>query len=85
MFKAGFMGNYCELTLDVCVSNPCMNNGLCENRQGGMYRCVCSEGYTGLKCQHKRLKTLCDPCPCLNSGTCVVNGPSGFEWYVFKV
>ncbi len=43
---AGFTGDYCEIEINLCYSNPCMNGGVCARREGG-YTCICREDYTG--------------------------------------
>ena len=36
--------------VDHCFSNPCANNGTCNNSLHG-YRCSCPEGFTGSLCE----------------------------------
>ena len=36
--------------VDHCFSNPCANNGTCNNSLHG-YRCSCPEGFTGSRCE----------------------------------
>lgn len=44
----GFTGDYCEIEINMCYSNPCLNGGVCTRREGG-YTCMCRENFTG-KC-----------------------------------
>ena len=43
-------GLNCELTVDVCVPNPCQNNATCTNHYTN-YTCTCTEDYTGNNCE----------------------------------
>ncbi|XP_044133380.1 cadherin EGF LAG seven-pass G-type receptor 3-like [Bufo gargarizans] len=42
----GFTGDYCEIEINLCYSNPCQNGGVCARREGG-YTCICQERFTG--------------------------------------
>ncbi|XP_069560144.1 sushi, nidogen and EGF-like domain-containing protein 1 isoform X4 [Brachyistius frenatus] len=56
----------CE-EINECLSQPCLNGGTCRNKMGS-YQCVCSDGFSGNRCQ-----TVEDPCvlkPCGNRGRC---------------
>ena len=48
---AGYQGPLCELDVDECWSNPCMNGGTCITPRVAMYECVCSPGWRGEQCQ----------------------------------
>ena len=39
-----------KLDIDECSSQPCQNNGICEDRENS-YSCDCDLGYTGLDCE----------------------------------
>ena len=43
--------------VDHCFSNPCANNGTCNNSLHG-YRCSCPEGFTGSLCEEGNV-TIC--------------------------
>ena len=66
---AGTAGNRCEINLDECWSNPCMNNGTCTDLVNG-FRCTCPPGWTGPTCSLD-----IDECAlsgvCMNGATCV--------------
>ncbi|XP_051959042.1 hyaluronan-binding protein 2 [Xyrauchen texanus] len=51
-----------------CDPNPCQNNGVCEVKPNGGYKCICPEPYIGKKCQDER--NLCKNVKCGN-GVCV--------------
>ena len=38
----GWTGSHCEVNINECASNPCMN-GVCVDREGG-YQCFCVPG-----------------------------------------
>lgn len=66
---SGFTGRFCELDIDDCSSQPCVN-GRCVDLLDG-FRCVCALGYTGRRCD-----VNVDDCrelrePCLNGGSCL--------------
>ncbi|XP_028259487.1 sushi, nidogen and EGF-like domain-containing protein 1 isoform X2 [Parambassis ranga] len=56
----------CE-EINECLSQPCLNGGTCRNKIGS-YQCVCTDGFSGNRCQKVE-----DPCvlkPCGNRGRC---------------
>ena len=36
--------------IDECASDPCQNNGTCEDNIG-MFNCSCEPGYQGMVCE----------------------------------
>ena len=54
----GFSGSRCEININECASNPCLNEATCLDEIGG-YRCICMPGYTGTQCE-----TDIDECKC---------------------
>jgi hypothetical protein len=44
----GFIGTDCEI--DVCLLNPCQNNGTCVRTAGGR-TCTCAVGFFGPNCE----------------------------------
>lgn len=61
----GFGGVYCEITLDVCNTLSCLNNGNCSSD----YTCSCAPGYTGQNCEINVDDCIEDSC--INGGTCL--------------
>lgn len=62
----GYTGPQCDINIDECESNPCLN-GDCidgENR----YDCACFPGWTGINCDVNI--DDCSPNPCVN-GACI--------------
>ncbi|KAJ8279108.1 hypothetical protein COCON_G00061740 [Conger conger] len=47
---SGFTGHRCELELDECKSNPCLNGGYCRNLVN-KFQCVCDMSFAGEVCQ----------------------------------
>ena len=46
--KPGYTGTLCEVEIDECASNPCVN-GECEDKVNG-FECKCEPGWTGDVC-----------------------------------
>lgn len=66
----GLTGRNCLDPIDLCLSNPCYNNGSCIS-QLNKYSCQCPVTARGVFCQEK-----VDPCeknPCENNGTCEIS------------
>jgi len=72
-------GNYTSgtktMTLTVyfggCVSEPCLNGGICTNAPGGDYSCECADGFSGYSCEMDASNCAVDgDFFCLNGGTC---------------
>lgn len=64
-------GAACDTLISPCVSQPCLNNGVCYS-VGLNYTCICRQGYSGSRCEIV-LPTLCT-LNCANNGTCSIRG-----------
>ena len=53
--EAGYSGRNCEINIDECFSNPCLNGGQCTDGING-YKCSCPPAFTGDICQYGKLK-----------------------------
>uniref|UniRef100_A0A8C3PH06 Hyaluronan binding protein 2 n=1 Tax=Calidris pygmaea TaxID=425635 RepID=A0A8C3PH06_9CHAR len=53
-----------EAFFDSCSSNPCKNNGRCENK-GSNFSCLCPEPYTGTTCGEGNGSKRCHRGDCL--------------------
>lgn len=72
--RAGFTGQRCEININECAGNPCLNGGTCQDRIND-YTCVCPAGYGGRNCD--RILDECSLRPCLNGGRCTGGGGPG--------
>ena len=45
----GYEGKECETNTDDCYSNPCQNDGTCEDLIAA-YKCICPEDFNGTNC-----------------------------------
>lgn len=65
----GYNGTNCEQKLDICLSNPCLNNGVCASNNNDRWTCQCAPGFTGPRCSVALI--ACSSNPCENDGFCV--------------
>ena len=63
-------GPYCEVDIDECASQPCLNGGNCTDLVAG-YNCTCPSDYVDGTCATPYCH---DNDPCANSGTCYSAG-----------
>ena len=47
---SNFLFIYFRIDIDECASNPCQNDGICEDGDNS-YTCTCVSGYTGPNCE----------------------------------
>jgi hypothetical protein len=52
-----------------CASKPCLNGGVCIDRDDATYECKCSSDFKGLNCQEKVLNE-CSSNPCPENKVC---------------
>lgn len=53
-----------------CDRNPCMNDGICKDKDSGQYSCDCKDGFSGNNCETKN--DLCEILtPCSEGSTCI--------------
>ncbi|XP_041807417.1 protein HEG [Chelmon rostratus] len=67
-----------------CVSNPCMNGGMCVSDKEHQYTCHCQQAWTGTTCNQDVDECERDPCPvgsrCVNTrGSFSCECPLGFD------
>lgn len=67
-----------------CVSNPCMNGGMCVSYREHQFTCHCQQAWTGLTCNQDEDECERDPCPvgsrCVNTrGSFSCECPLGFD------
>ncbi|KAG8436582.1 hypothetical protein GDO86_007622 [Hymenochirus boettgeri] len=46
----GFVGERCEIDVDECDSDPCLNGGLCQNLPN-RFHCICDMNFAGDRCE----------------------------------
>ncbi|CAG2161586.1 unnamed protein product [Oppiella nova] len=73
-------GKYCESEVNECISNPCLNRGICVDKVND-YECKCPKGYIGKRCETdvnvctiNNSSQFFETTLCYNGGTCV-DGP----------
>ena len=69
----GYNGTNCDNYIGVCIPNPCMNNGSCQDIPAS-FTCSCPSPLSGRLCEVDTVND-CDTVlnPCANNGTCMDN------------
>ncbi|XP_026231387.1 protein HEG [Anabas testudineus] len=72
------------LPTNPCVSNPCMNGGVCASYDGREFTCKCEQAWTGPTCNNDINECEKNPCPagskCVNThGSFSCECPLGFD------
>ena len=49
ILSSGWTGARCQVNVDECLSEPCLNNGTCQDGVDG-YTCLCPPGFRGPQC-----------------------------------
>ncbi|XP_017581264.1 hyaluronan-binding protein 2-like [Pygocentrus nattereri] len=52
-----------------CTPNPCLNNGMCEQKKGGRFKCKCPKNFGGRRCEKRVMICKRDTC---GYGQCVL-------------
>nr|XP_056703533.1 protocadherin Fat 2 [Euleptes europaea] len=60
-----------------CRNNPCLNDGLCAEKQSGGYSCICPIQFSGELCEVA--DSLCEAKPCLHGGTCTISERGSYK------
>ena len=63
----GTYGENCDINVNECQSNPCLNQGQCVDKING-FECRCLPGYRGRLCEED--VNECVSSPCLHGGQC---------------
>lgn len=48
----------CNLQINQCFSNPCLNGGICHRHESG-YSCECKPEFIGSRCEHSFVNSTC--------------------------
>lgn len=72
----GFTGEFCEIDIDACESNPCLNGGTCTDH-GLVYTCICPPAFSGPICNISLAS--CSDIICSNGGTCLPDTGKGIR------
>jgi hypothetical protein len=65
----GFEGATCDVDLDDCLPQPCLNDATCVDEING-FTCVCENSFFGVYCDQQSDFCAGDPV-CMNGGICV--------------
>lgn len=65
--RPGYTGRECEIEINECDPQPCLNGGLCTDLVND-FKCTCPDGFFGKQCTSRF--DYCSSNPCINGGTC---------------
>lgn len=87
---SGVRGKKCDELLVAsihltCDSNPCWNNGTCQNIQNNDFRCQCPEGTSGKNCRTLSTASCLASNPCLHNSICQVRPGTSNGFFCFCV
>jgi hypothetical protein len=63
-----YLGKTCDISFDICNTNPCVNGETCSNLGNGLFVCACQKGFTGSDCSI----AYCAKDSCFNGGKCLI-------------
>ena len=67
MCRQGWSGLLCEIDINECASNPCLNGATCVD-DDNRFTCTCASGWRGATCSENINE--CASSPCINGGAC---------------
>jgi Notch-like protein len=70
VLKLGWTGTLCQIPVNACSSNPCLNSGICTQINGNSYNCTCPAAWTGTNCELNVNECQVLSQPCQNSAIC---------------
>lgn len=73
---SGFTGDFCEIEVDTCKSNPCLNGATCIDR-GPDFTCLCPPAFSGPTCNISLAS--CSDSTCSNGGMCIIEPGRGVQ------
>lgn len=65
----GYTGKNCDIEINECEPNPCLNNARCIDRIGG-FDCVCKTGFSGVRCE-TRDEDCSEKCAAYGTDECI--------------
>lgn len=66
--QTGFTGKQCQINRQLCQSNTCRNDGVCNQISNTTFVCLCSSKWQGNRCEQR--KNYCKNISCFNDGIC---------------
>nr|XP_006817917.1 PREDICTED: delta-like protein C-like [Saccoglossus kowalevskii] len=67
----GWGGTNCNIYVaSGCVSNTCLNAGVCYVQENGEHVCVCQDGFKGSNCETVANPAVCTADTCKHNGAC---------------